>query len=159
MTAPRLLSNDEFAHVVHYAPLVAIDVIVKDRDQNVLVGLRTNEPAKGKYFVPGGRIRKNETLAAAFSRILNTEIGLKSSRSEAKFIGVFEHFYETNAFRHADYGAHYIVLVHELNLTYRPPILGDSQHTDFRWMSAAEILSAADVHPDTQGYFRPVASL
>jgi ADP-ribose pyrophosphatase YjhB (NUDIX family) len=41
--------------------------------------LRTNEPAKGKWFVPGGLVRKYERLADAFARIVKTEIGLEVS--------------------------------------------------------------------------------
>ena len=46
--------RDEFVLVVRNAPLVAIDLIIRDPDRCVLVGLQTNEPAKGKWFVPGG---------------------------------------------------------------------------------------------------------
>ena len=41
----------------------------------VLLGLRTNEPAKDRYFVPGGMITKNEQLAEAFARIVKNETG------------------------------------------------------------------------------------
>lgn len=95
VTEPRFLSNEEFAFVVRRVPLVSFDIIIKDPAGNVLVGLRTNEPAKGEYFVPGGIIRKNETLADAFARILESELSLKASFSEAKLIGVYEHIYAT----------------------------------------------------------------
>jgi colanic acid biosynthesis protein WcaH len=153
MTDSHFLSNDEFAFVVRHTPLVSFDIIIKDPDGNVLVGLRTNEPAKGKYFVPGGIIRKNEALADAFARIIKAEIGLEVSFSIAKLVGVYEHIYETNTSEEPGYGTHYIVLAHELNLTERPPIMGDAQHSDFRWMSPLEITSSPDVHPNTQAYF------
>jgi hypothetical protein len=44
---PRFLNKDEFAQVVRNTPLVAIDLIIRDPDRCVLVGLGTNEPAKG----------------------------------------------------------------------------------------------------------------
>jgi hypothetical protein len=69
--------DDEFAHVIRLAPLVSIDLIIRDGEQNILVALRTNEPAKGLYFVPGGRIRKDETIANAFVRILANETGCR----------------------------------------------------------------------------------
>lgn len=59
-----LSDDDEFAHIVRLAPLVSIDLIIRAAKQNVLVALRTNEPARGVYFVPGGRIRKDETKRA-----------------------------------------------------------------------------------------------
>jgi colanic acid biosynthesis protein WcaH len=63
MTSPP---EDEFAHVVCLAPLVSIDLVIRDNERKVLVALRTNEPAKGVYFVPGGCIRKNENYRGCF---------------------------------------------------------------------------------------------
>ena len=71
----RIVDEDDFAQVVRLAPLVSIDLIIRDPIQDVLVALRTNEPAKGFYFVPGGRICKDETIQAAFIRILKVETG------------------------------------------------------------------------------------
>jgi colanic acid biosynthesis protein WcaH len=156
---PRFLSNDEFAFVARRTPLASFDIITRDADGNVLVGLRTNEPAKGMYFVPGGIVRKNETLANAFARILESEIGLKASLLEAKFIGVYEHIYETNTQGEHGYGTHCIVLAHELNLVERPQIVSDTEHVEFRWMSPLEIASSPDVHPNTQAYFHNGGSM
>jgi GDP-mannose mannosyl hydrolase len=154
VTAPPLLSDDDFAHTVRHAPLVAIDIVIKDSEGNVLLGFRVSEPARGTYFVPGGVIRKNETIGDAFARILKAEIGFQASVNEAIFLGVFEHFYATNRFENPDYGTHYVVLAYELNLKQRPSIEMDSQHSDTRWMSEVEILSATNVHPNTKAYFR-----
>jgi hypothetical protein len=54
----KKLTDDEFAKVIRLAPVVSIDLIIRDSESNVLVALRSNEPAKGVYFVPGGCIRK-----------------------------------------------------------------------------------------------------
>ncbi len=147
------LKNDDFAHIVRHAPLVSIDIIIKDHESNVLVGLRTNESAKDYYFVPGGVIRKNETIGNAFTRILDAEIGYRAALSEANFLGVFEHFYETNRFGCLDYGTHYVVMAYELNLDHRPLVDLDPQHSEIRWMSEADIISATKVHPNTKAYF------
>jgi colanic acid biosynthesis protein WcaH len=150
---PQFLNKDELAQVVRNTPLVAIDTIIRDPDNCVLVGLRTNEPAKDKWFVPGGVVRKNERLADAFARIVKTEIGLDASIGDAKFIGVYEHLYDTNVFGEEGYGTHYVVLAYELNLSHRPPVVSDWQHSDFRWMTPAELISSPDVHHNTQAYF------
>jgi colanic acid biosynthesis protein WcaH len=147
------LSDDDFAHVVRYAPLVAIDLIIRNPEGNVLLGLRTNEPAKDTYFVPGGAIWKNETIREAFTRILNTETGLTASFSDATLVGAFEHFYKTNRFGHPDYGTHYVVLAYEVSLKTQQAVAIDSQHSDVQWMSEDEINSATNVHPNTKAYF------
>jgi colanic acid biosynthesis protein WcaH len=153
MSTPRFLNRSDFARVVRLAPLVSIDIIVKDPQGYTLLGLLVNEPAKGKYFVPGGVIRKNETIRDAFARILDAEIGIKCSLDEAAFLGVFEHFYETNRLEDPGFGTHYVVLAYEICLGQRPLIETDSQHSSIRWMSEAEIRRAESVHPNTKAYF------
>lgn len=149
---PRL-SDQDFAHIVRHAPLVSIDLIIKDPQGMALLGLRENEPARGSYFAPGGVIRKNETIKDAFSRILLAEIGCQGSIDDARFMGVFEHFYERNRFGDPGFGTHYVVLGYEITFDPRPQVTVDSQHSAAVWMSATEIVSSGMVHPYTKAYF------
>ena len=66
-------------------------------------------------------------MADAFVRIVKSEIGLEASIGDAKFIGVYEHLYDTNVFGQEGFGTHYIVLAHTLDLGRRPPIVSDRQ--------------------------------
>ena len=59
---PAFLPHDQLRDVVRLAPLVAIDLVIRNARGDILLGLRNNEPAKGCYFVPGGMILKNERL-------------------------------------------------------------------------------------------------
>ena len=56
-------------------------------------------PAKNYWFVPGGRIRKLETMCDCFARITRCEIGVEISIDKSKLIGAFEHIYETDSLR------------------------------------------------------------
>jgi colanic acid biosynthesis protein WcaH len=149
-----VITDNEFACVVRYAPLPSIDLIIRDPDSRVLVGLRTNEPAKNYYFVPGGVIRKDESIELGFARILRSETGCNATLSEARFLGVFQHIYSTNRFGDPSYGTHYVVLAYELQLDNRPAIVLDAQHSMSKWMTEAELASARDVHENTKAYFR-----
>jgi 8-oxo-dGTP pyrophosphatase MutT (NUDIX family) len=80
MIRSGVLSEEEFGRIVRCAPLVSIDIIIRDPERKVLLGLRNHEPAKGYYFVPGGRIRKGELLKEAFSRILAAETACRIVR-------------------------------------------------------------------------------
>lgn len=64
-----------FKTIVNYAPLISIDLIVYNSKSEVLLGKRINPPAKNYYFVPGGRVYKNEKIADAFDRICQSELG------------------------------------------------------------------------------------
>lgn len=153
MTRQTFLEDRDFAHIVRYAPLVSIDIVIRDPRGRVLLGLRANEPAKGALFVPGGIIRKNETIEAAFYRILAAETGCTATFGDARFLGAFEHFYETNRFDDPAYGTHYVVLGYSLDLPEYPSVVPDSQHKEFRWMTAGEVLDSPIVHPNTKAYF------
>ena len=61
------LDKSTFTTVIDSSPLVSIDLVVLDREGNVLLGERLNRPAQGYWFVPGGRITKNESLADALT--------------------------------------------------------------------------------------------
>ena len=154
MPSPAFMPPAAFAAVIRNTPLVAIDLILRDPEGAVLVGLRTNEPAKGFWFVPGGRIRKNERLDAAFARILKQETGLEAPRAEAKRLGVYEHLYETNVFEDPSFDTHYVVIGYELRLESRPAVQTDQQHSAIRWLSVDALLKDGLVHDNTKAYFR-----
>ncbi len=63
---PVYPSDEDYLYVIEYAPLVSIDLIVRSRKNDLLMGLRRNRPAQGCWFVPGGAIKKNETVHMAF---------------------------------------------------------------------------------------------
>jgi len=150
----RLLSHDDLSTVVRLAPLVAIDFVIRNRRDDVLLGLRNNEPAKGWYFVPGGMVLKNERLAEAFSRLLKTETNYTVRIDDARLLGAFEHFYKNNRFGNSDYGTHYVVLGYELKVPDAAEPKADDQHSELRWWPLVELLASERVHENTKTYFR-----
>jgi colanic acid biosynthesis protein WcaH len=148
-----MLEKEVFAQVVKHTPLVSIDLIVRNSEGHVLVGYRNNEPARHYWFVPGGRVNKNEKLDDAFARITEGELGKKFQRGDTDFKGVYQHMYDTNFSRQGDFGTHYVVLAHVLDIGDYTPV-SDDQHEEYRWMSAEEILADDTVHDYTKDYFR-----
>ena len=91
------------------------------RQGRYLTGLRSNPPAQGAWFVPGGRIRKNEPLALALDRIAREELGLHAMAAAWTPCGVHEHFYSTNFAGEINRSTHYIVLAYEAERALDPP--------------------------------------
>jgi colanic acid biosynthesis protein WcaH len=148
------LPANEFAQLVRMGPLVAIDLIVRDGGGRVLLGRRNFEPAKGSYFVPGGRILKDEPIRDAFSRILRHELGLEGiSIDSASFAGVYEHFHPNSRYGPAGTTTHYVVLAYELQAGAGHRIVPDDQHSAFEWVPEEDVLGRADVHELTKAYF------
>jgi colanic acid biosynthesis protein WcaH len=145
----------DFDDVVRLTPLVAIDLIVRSPDGRILLGWRSNEPARGCWFSPGGRISKNEALAAAFKRISRAELGVEKQIAAARFVGVYEHFYTTNNHGVPGFGTHYVVLAYKLTVAPRGLRLPKDQHGEFTWLTKAELLRCPEVHENVKAYFKP----
>ncbi len=148
------LSPADFAHVVRHTPLISIDLIIRDADGRILLGLRTNRPAQHRWFVPGGRILKDERVNEAFRRITRMELGVEIRRQQATFLGVFDHLYPDNFSGENGFGTQYVVLGHELRLDLPTDTLPADQHRDYRWFTVDELLRDDDVHENTKLYFR-----
>jgi colanic acid biosynthesis protein WcaH len=152
-----MLPQDEFLKVVEKTPLVSIDLIVQS-NKGILLGERKNAPAKGSYFVPGGIIRKNETLYEALERISYDELGMSLSPRLGKLIGVYDHIYEDNSFND-DFGTHYVVIGLMYRLTHRQHILLNAsqnfdQHSSYVWKGIRTLLEDPKVHTNVKRYFR-----
>ena len=148
-----MLPAETFDLVVRHTPLVSIDLVVRDARRRLLVGRRVNRPAKDTWFVPGGRIEKDERLAAAFRRITRVELGIEIEITSARFLGCFEHLYPDNRSGLPGFGTHYVVLAHEITGRLLESLPGD-QHTAYRWLTDAEAVADPDVHENTKAYCR-----
>jgi colanic acid biosynthesis protein WcaH len=151
MKTKNRLNKDDFAFIVKNTPLVSIDLLVKNEKNKILVGLRKNEPAKGFWFVPGGRILKNETIKEAFNRITKSELGEEVSIENSLFIGVFEHIYETNFAQTPGFGTHYIVLAYKVKSPHSLKNLSKDQHNEYQWVSKKDA-KLINIHPNTRVY-------
>jgi len=148
------LDDAEFARLIRVAPLIAIDIILRDPSRRILLAQRIDEPAKNYFFVPGGRIFKNETIKVAFERIASTEVGICLPFEAALLFGVYEHFYSTNRFGDASYGTHYIVLAYEANVAGDTKVkLGGSQSA-YEWVAESVVLTEPCVHDYVKAYFK-----
>jgi colanic acid biosynthesis protein WcaH len=139
--------------VIKHTPLVSIDLIIYNPLGEVLLGLRRNRPARSTWFVPGGRIRKDEHIPQALQRIARVELGIELDPRKARFFGVYEHLYEDNFAGEHGISTHYVVLAHEIHLQGEMNISGDDQHTQLKWWQITDLLSAPDVHTNTKAYF------
>jgi colanic acid biosynthesis protein WcaH len=150
------LPRELFGQVIDATPLVSIDLVIQDAQGQVLLGKRVNRPAKGFWFVPGGRVRKNEMLDEAFQRLTNIELGIELSRNDATLLGVYQHLYEDNALEIENVSTHYVVIAYKIKLNAALPnenVRLDDQHSDQRWWSEQELLLSSEVHANTKAYF------
>lgn len=126
--------------------------------EGILLGKRKNAPAKDSYFVPGGRIRKNETLDSALNRIIKEETNISENLnfSNQNLLGVYEHFYEDNFFGNKEYNTHYIVLAYlikVIEVEIKDKIISTDQHSEFLWYRKNSKINNNEIHQNTRDYF------
>lgn len=124
-------------------PIACIDVAIVNKNR-VLLCKRTNKPAQGQFWFPGGRVYKGETLAEAVSRKTLQETGLNIKRS--KKIGVEETMFEDGPFGSP---------THTINVLFRADtkfdqIQNDSQHNEYMWAD----LKTKGLHPYVKKYIK-----
>jgi len=142
------LEGDVFKTIIKHTPLVSVDLIVKDNDK-VLLGKRSNAPAKEYWFTLGGRVLKNEHISDAITRIAMMELGIALFETPL-FIGVFEHLYPDSIFEGVS--THYVNLAYEIKLSHLTN-LPKEQHDEYCWFTLEELFSNNDVHPYVKDYF------
>jgi colanic acid biosynthesis protein WcaH len=145
------IEKEGFLKVIEAVPFVSIDLVIQNERNEVLLGYRQNRPAQHTWFVPGGRIRKNERTQEALQRIARAELGITAP--QGKLIGVFDHIYEDNFFAEPGIGTHYVVCGYAMHIPSSVQFIGDDQHTELKWWKLDELLQSTEVHANSKLYF------
>ena len=148
------MKDKNILEIIVATPLVSIDLVIKNPSKKVLLGKRTNRPAKGYWFVPGGRIIKNETINQALKRISKVEVGLDLSTETLNLLGAYDHIYEDNFLNVSGINTHYVALAFAVNLKQEIEVKPDEQHIAFKWWKIDKLLEDPSVHLNTNAYFR-----
>lgn len=125
-----MIPEDEWETIVSQMPIPSVDMVVLNDDDEFLLGRRQNQPAKGTWFVPGGRILKNEQVYNAVHRKAREELNTAVSIEDD--LGWYEHFYDESDVG-ADVSKHYIALCFVVR--NGNDIEPDSQHEELEWFS------------------------
>jgi len=140
--------------IIEATPLVSIDLVIRNPSNKVLLGKRNNRPAMGYWFVPGGRIFKNETINQALKRISEVELGQDLSTKAPSLLGAYDHIYEDNFLNVKGINTHYVVLAFGIALQQEIEVKSDEQHTELKWWEIDKLLQDQTVHQNTKVYFR-----
>ena len=146
-----MLDSDIFQTVIENVPLVSIDLCIV-YDGRLLLGMRNNEPLKGVWFTPGGRILKNETWTESLKRIALSELGLQVDGPENfQLMGVWDHFYD-NSVISKNISTHYVNLPHYMPMECLPDLKLDDQHDEMAWFDLDDVENNNTFHEYMQHY-------
>lgn len=139
-------SHDKYYEIIRDTTLTSIDIYFV-KDQQVLVGKRNNNPAKGYLFTPGCRTFKGEIQTDGLKRVAKKELGLNINPLDCKLIGVYDHIYQNN-FRDDLTTTHYVDVAYLYKISEKElnSITLDDQHDNFSMIDIDKALENTLVH-------------
>lgn len=118
-----------YRHIAACVPLLCVDGIIGSKGRFLLLKRRI-PPFQGRWWVPGGRVRKGERLAEAFKRIMRAEIGV--NLRDFSIAGIYE-VHHLSQDTKIPGGRHVVSVVFETSLPADETITLDAQHTAWKW--------------------------
>lgn len=134
-----LVDQQEYERFIAVFPRVCVDILVRDERGRVLLLRRTNEPAMGQWWFPGGRIHIGETRLDAARRKLREECALDSPA--LRELTSRDLFFDTPNGRHHD-----VTIVFCLDVTDCVNIITDAQSSAYQWFEQ-DSCRGLNLHP------------
>ncbi len=139
----KLIGDKEYKNIVKLVPIVCVDLILTDGNK-FLLGKRVNQPAKGQWFFPGGRIYKGEKIVDAAIRKAKEEMGIKILAKDLSIIGVGETIFDGKGIDKARHSINVVCLV---KISDKTKFNFDrTQHSEIKWFS--------EINPDWHEYVK-----
>jgi ADP-ribose pyrophosphatase YjhB (NUDIX family) len=119
-----------YNQITKWLPIVSVEAVIV-MDKSLLLLKRTNQPAQGQWWFPGGRIKKEESLEEALRREIKEETGLELATY--KLINVYSRVFPER---------------HDITIAYlckckESKIILDKEHSEFRLFKKTH----QDLHP------------
>lgn len=125
------IPEEDYKKMLEMIPMCCVDLVIV-KDGQVLLVKRAQEPGKGEWCIPGGRVFKNEKLVDAAKRKAKEEVGLDVEIHDT--IGVYETMFDSGPFGSG---------VHTINVVFLADYAGgeiklDASSSDYKWVSSLD---------------------
>jgi ADP-ribose pyrophosphatase YjhB (NUDIX family) len=127
------IEDAEYQRIVERMPIPTVDAILTFEGRFLLLK-RVNPPVQGEWWLPGGRVRKGESLETAVKREVKEETGLTGRI--IRQVGVINHIFpEAHTI-----SVYYLVEAESTTVTL------NAEHSAYRWVTRLP----KDSHPYLQ---------
>lgn len=142
-----LIESDVFNEIRKVIPIVCVDLVIP-KNGDILLVKRTEPPAQGQWWTPGGRILHGETIEEASVRKAKAEVHLDCRLK--KILGVTESIFDNMITNGKSLSIHTVNIVCLMELKDdTQQIRLDNGHSDYLWTKE----SFAGLHPAVEQIF------
>ena len=143
----NFINQELYDKILENIPIICVDGIVLNKENQILFLKRLNEPEKDKWWFPGGRVVKNEKLSDSIVRKIKQETSIDSK--VVSIVGITETIFETGPNK---------IPVHTINVTFLLEIVGgdvqiDLDHSEYIWTSD---ISNLDLHTELKKILKKI---
>jgi colanic acid biosynthesis protein WcaH len=131
-----------YNRILRVMPIPAVDLIVEDENRRILLARRANEPAKGMWWFPGGRVHFLETRVQAAKRKLQEECALMPVQMSE--LGTYDVIVERSD--DPAVKVHGISTLYRVRVNSKDGFVLDAQNSEADWQLPQEWLQL-DLHP------------
>ena len=124
------IPEKEYNLIISKMPILCVDLLIIHNKKCLLLK-RNDEPAKGQYWFPGGRVLKNELIKDAAIRKAKEETNLDCEFKE--IVSIEETIFEKSRFKNSD--VHTVNVCCYLKPTNIKKFNLDKNHSDFKWIN------------------------
>lgn len=142
MDNKQLIPQELYNQILTHMPIVCVDVCII-KNGKVFLAKRNNEPCKGEWYIPGGRVQKNEELIQTAKRKAKDETRLDCIIS-TKILNIETALYEIGINN---------IPTHNVNICYLAvPMYSEqvvqlnSENCKYDWFSK-DCLNDMELHP------------
>lgn len=129
----KFIPEKLYKKIVNSIPICCIDLVIKT-DNSFLLVKRLENPAKNKWWFPGGRVLFNESLKSAVKRKLKEELNIRKIQG-IKFLGVEETRFRKGRFNRPVYTINNVFLI-KLSKKECSNIRPDQTIAGYRWFNS-----------------------
>ena len=130
-----IIPEQLYKKIIKVMPVPCVDLLITNTQGKVLLVKRKNEPAKGQWWFPGGRVYFGETRQAAAIRKLKEECGLVAE--DVTEIGTYDVILDIPNMKGLSHG---ITTLFSVDVGENPPLVLDPQNLEAEWRTSKDWL-------------------
>jgi colanic acid biosynthesis protein WcaH len=143
----KFIEPKTYRKIVESMPIACVDLVVKNK-RKFLFLKRKDDPAKGKWWFPGGRVFFNESLETTVNRKLKEEINVVNPL-RIKLLGVGETMFKKGRFGKPAHTINSVWLA-EISDRQAQGIRLDKTSADYKWLDKI----GKDFHPYLKNFLK-----
>ena len=134
-----MIPLEKYKEILEQMPIVCVELLIQ-HDGKILLVKRKDKPAQGTWWLPGGRILKNESQEAAAQRLALREVGFDIEI--VRQVGAYDEIFKEGPFD-IKTGLHSVCVEYLCRPKGSVIVKLDTTSADCRWIDKVP----ADLHP------------